>query len=89
MARTKRQAAYKKAHSALTAMTLLTFSVVEELRAGQRLHPSRQGAYAKRASKLLREVMRQADEVNMAMLPVVKFVPYEKRGKKGKRNGRA
>lgn len=84
MANVKRKQAYQKAHNAMTAMALLTFGAVQQLQAGQRLHPSRQAAYAKRANKLLREAMRQAEEASMAMRPVTAFLPYERRTTKKK-----
>ena len=82
MARINRQKAYKQAHEALTALMLSAYGAVQQLREGQRLHPSRQAAYAKRANKLLREVARQTEEVAVAMRPVTSFLPYERRNPK-------
>jgi hypothetical protein len=86
MARINRQKAYKQADTGLTAMMLLTYGAVQQLRAGQRLHPSRQAAYAKRAKRMLLEVALQAEEVLKSMRPVAEFAPYEQRApKKAKR----
>lgn len=79
MARINRKKAYKQAGEALTALMLSAYGAAEQLRAGQRLHPSRQAAYVKRANRLLREVAQQAEEASMAMRPVASFLPYERR----------
>jgi hypothetical protein len=84
MANVKRKQAYQQAHEAMTAMALLTFGAVQQLQAGQRLHPSRQAAYAKRAKRLLREVTLQVDEVLDSVRAVADFVPYEQRAPKKK-----
>lgn len=81
MAKTKRKEAYQEAHLGLTTAVLTALAAVAELQAGQRLHPSRQGAYARRALRILREVEHAALDVKVALQPVLAFSSYEQRQK--------
>jgi len=81
MAKTKRKEAYREAHLGLLTTVLAAASAALELQAAQRLHSSRQGAYARRALRMLREVEHAALDVKVALQPVVAFASCEQRQK--------